>query len=110
MALTSDQLNADGLVQSPSVIGGTVAIVNLEGITSGEITLDAATLAKIFLGEIKTWNDPAIVKLNPAATHSASSFETGATLPDCRSAASRTDCARPPVVGSRRQDAARTRS
>jgi phosphate transport system substrate-binding protein len=65
MPLKLDQLNADGLVQFPSVIGGTVAVVNLEGIKSGEITLDGPTLAKIFLGEIKTWNDPAIVKLNP---------------------------------------------
>jgi phosphate transport system substrate-binding protein len=48
MPLKLDQLNADGLVQFPSVIGGTVAIVNLEGIKSGEVTLDGATLAKIF--------------------------------------------------------------
>jgi phosphate transport system substrate-binding protein len=65
MPLKLDQLNADGLVQFPSVIGGTVAIVNLEGIKSGEIKLDGPTLAKIFLGEINTWNDPAIAKLNP---------------------------------------------
>jgi phosphate transport system substrate-binding protein len=65
MPLKLDQLNADGLVQFPSVIGGTVAIVNLEGIKSGEVKLDGATLAKIFLGEVKTWSDPAIAKLNP---------------------------------------------
>jgi phosphate transport system substrate-binding protein len=65
MPLKLDQLNADDLVQFPSVIGGTVAIVNLEGIKSGEVKLDGATLAKVFLGEINTWNDPAIVKLNP---------------------------------------------
>jgi phosphate transport system substrate-binding protein len=68
MPLKPDQLNADGLVQFPSVIGGTVAVVNLEGIRSGELTLDGATLAKIFLGEIETWNDPAITKLNPNVT------------------------------------------
>ena len=66
MPLKLDQLNADGLVQFPSVIGGTVAIVNLDGIKSGEIKLDGATLAKIFLGEINTWNDPAIMKFNPS--------------------------------------------
>jgi phosphate transport system substrate-binding protein len=65
MPLKLDQLNADGLVQFPSVIGGTAPVVNLEGIKPGEITLDGATLAKIFLGEIGTWNDPAIAKLNP---------------------------------------------
>jgi phosphate transport system substrate-binding protein len=67
MPLKLDQLERDGLIQFPSVIGGTVPVVNLEGITSGEIRLDGATLAKIFLGEVSTWNDPAIVKLNPDA-------------------------------------------
>ncbi len=67
MPLTLDQLDKDGLIQFPSVIGGTVPVVNLEGIKSGELRLDGATLAKIFLGEIMTWNDPAIVKLNPDA-------------------------------------------
>jgi phosphate transport system substrate-binding protein len=65
MPLKPGQLDADGLVQFPSVIGGTVAVVNLEGIKSGEITLDGETLAKIFLGEITTWNEPAITRLNP---------------------------------------------
>jgi len=65
MPFKLDQLNADALVQFPSVIGGTVAIVNLEGIKSGEVKLDGATLAKIFLGGINTWNDPEIVRLNP---------------------------------------------
>jgi phosphate transport system substrate-binding protein len=65
MPLKLDQLDKDGLVQFPSVIGGTVPVVNLGGIKSGQITLDGATLAKIFLGEIKSWNDPDIAKLNP---------------------------------------------
>ena len=42
--------------------------MNLEGIRSGELTLDGATLAKIFLGEIGTWSDPAIARLNPNVT------------------------------------------
>jgi phosphate transport system substrate-binding protein len=41
--------------------------VNLEGIKAGELTIDGPTLAKIFLGDIKTWDDPAIKKLNPGA-------------------------------------------
>lgn len=65
MPLKLDQLDTDGLVQFPSVVGGAVAVVNLEGIKSGDVRLDGATLAKIFLGEVKTWNDPAIAKLNP---------------------------------------------
>ena len=67
MPLKPDQLERDGLIQFPSVIGGTVAVVNLEGIRSGDIRLDGTTLAKIFLGEVTAWNDPAIVKLNPDA-------------------------------------------
>jgi phosphate transport system substrate-binding protein len=65
MPLKLDQLDKDGLVQFPSVVGGAVAVVNLEGIKSGDVRLDGGTLAKIFLGEVKTWNDPAIAKLNP---------------------------------------------
>ncbi len=56
-----------GLAQFPAVMGGIVPVVNLEGIKPGELTLDGPTLAKIFLGEIKTWNDAAIQKLNPSA-------------------------------------------
>ena len=65
MPLKADQLEKDGLVQFPTVMGGVVPVVNIEGIKSGEIVLDGATLARIFLTEIKTWNDPAIQKLNP---------------------------------------------
>ena len=46
------------------VMGGIVPVVNLEGVKPGELVLDGTTLAKIFLGEIKKWNDPAIAKLN----------------------------------------------
>lgn len=67
MPLTPDEVTKSGLVQFPTVIGGDVPVVNLDGVKSGELKLDGPTLAKIFLGEIKRWNDPAIVKLNPAA-------------------------------------------
>jgi phosphate transport system substrate-binding protein len=67
MPLKPDQLAKDGLVQFPTVLGGDVPVVNLEGIKSGDLKLDGPTLAKIFLGEIKTWNDPAIQKLNGSA-------------------------------------------
>lgn len=66
MPLKGDQLEKDGLVQWPMVLGGVVPVVNIEGIKPGEIVLDGPTLASIYLGEIKTWNDPAIVKLNAA--------------------------------------------
>jgi phosphate transport system substrate-binding protein len=67
MPLTPDQLQKDGLIQFPTVVGGDVPVANLEGIKAGDLKLDGATLAKIFLGEIKTWNDPAIQKLNASA-------------------------------------------
>ena len=67
MPLTPAQLQKDGLVQFPTVVGGDVPVANLEGIKSGDLTLDGPTLARIFLGEIKAWNDPAIQKLNAGA-------------------------------------------
>lgn len=62
--LSGKDLDEIGLVQFPMVMGGIVPVVNLDGIKPGEIVLDGPTLAKIFLGEIKKWNDPAIAKLN----------------------------------------------
>jgi phosphate transport system substrate-binding protein len=63
--LKAEDLAKNGLVQWPQVMGGIVPIVNIEGVGSEQLVLDGPTLAKIFLGEIKTWNDPALVKLNP---------------------------------------------
>ena len=54
-----------GLVQFPTVVGGDIPVVNLDGIKSGDLKLDGTTLARIFLGEITKWDDPAIKKLNP---------------------------------------------
>ena len=64
MPLKAEQLAKDGLVQFPTVLGGVVPVINVEGIKADEIVLDGATLGNIFLGTIKTWNDPAIQKLN----------------------------------------------
>lgn len=63
--LKAEDLEKNGLVQFPTVIGGVVPVVNLDGIKAGQLKLDGPTLAKIFLGDIKTWNDAAIKKLNP---------------------------------------------
>ncbi|KPC33734.1 Phosphate-binding protein PstS [Pseudomonas syringae pv. cilantro] len=63
--MSAEDLQAGGLGQFPSVIGGIVPIVNVEGVESGELKLDGALLAKIFMGEVKKWNDPEIVALNP---------------------------------------------
>ena len=65
--LKGDQLEKAGLVQFPMVMGGIVPVVNVEGVGPGDLTLDGPTLAKIFMGEIKSWDDPAIKKLNPEA-------------------------------------------
>jgi phosphate transport system substrate-binding protein len=61
----SADLDAAGLTQWPQVIGGIVPVINLEGIAPGALVLDGPTLAKIFLGEIVSWDDAAIKKLNP---------------------------------------------
>jgi phosphate transport system substrate-binding protein len=67
MPLQKADLDKIGLIQFPTVIGGNVPVANLDGIKSGDLKLDGTTLANIFLGKIKTWNDPAIQKLNPQA-------------------------------------------
>jgi len=64
--LKGDELDKNGLVQFPMVMGGIVPVVNLDGINPGELVLDGPTLAKIFTGQITTWDDPAIKKLNPS--------------------------------------------
>jgi phosphate transport system substrate-binding protein len=63
--LKADQLQKDKLLQFPAVIGGVVPVANLENMKPGELKLDTDTLCKIYLGEIKTWNDTNITKLNP---------------------------------------------
>ena len=65
--LKEEELKAKGLVQFPTVIGGVVPVVNIAGITPGDLTLDGPTLANIYLGKITKWNDPAILALNPNA-------------------------------------------
>lgn len=64
--LTADQLKKEGLVQWPMVLGGIVPIVNLPNVKPGEMVLDGPTLARIFLGQIESWADPQIAKLNPS--------------------------------------------
>jgi len=65
--LTGDELDKNGLAQFPMVMGAIVPVVNLEGIKAGELAIDGPTLAKIYLGEITKWDDPALKKLNPNA-------------------------------------------
>ncbi|MEK4032761.1 phosphate ABC transporter substrate-binding protein PstS [Methylocystis sp. IM2] len=65
--LKPEDLQAANLIQWPQVIGGIVPVVNLEGVQPGELVLDGPTLAKIFMGEIASWDDASIKKLNPKA-------------------------------------------
>jgi phosphate transport system substrate-binding protein len=66
MPLKPEELDQSGLVQFPTVLGGVVAVVNLEGIKPGDLVLDGKTLADIFQGKITSWDDAAIAKLNPS--------------------------------------------
>ncbi|MCA6124721.1 phosphate ABC transporter substrate-binding protein PstS [Bradyrhizobium sp. WSM 1704] len=63
--LKAEQLEKDGLVQWPMVMGAIVPVVNLEGIKPGELILSGEVLGNIYLGKITKWNDEAIAKLNP---------------------------------------------
>ncbi len=60
-----ERTDGGDLIQWPMVMGGIVPVVNLDGIKPNDLVLDGPTLAKLFLGEIKTWDDAAIKKLNP---------------------------------------------
>ena len=63
--LKGEELDKNGLVQFPMVMGGIVPVVNIAGMKPGDLVLDGPTLAAIFLGTVKSWDDPAIKKLNP---------------------------------------------
>ncbi len=65
--LKPEDLQAANLIQWPQVIGGIVPVVNLEGVAPGDLVLDGPTLSKIFMGEITSWDDAAVKKLNPKA-------------------------------------------
>ena len=66
--LSSEELAQAGLGQFPSVIGGVVPVINVEGLQPGQLKLSGTVLADIFLHKITTWNDPAIAALNPGVT------------------------------------------
>jgi phosphate transport system substrate-binding protein len=63
--LKDDELAKDGLVQFPTVIGGVVPVVNIKGITPGQIRMTGQVLGDIYLGKITKWNDAALTALNP---------------------------------------------
>ncbi len=65
MPLKAAELEESGLMQFPAIMGGVVAVVNVEGIAPGQLKLTGPVLADIYLGKIKKWNSPEIVSLNP---------------------------------------------
>jgi phosphate transport system substrate-binding protein len=65
--LGAEELDKFGLAQFPTVMGGIVPVVNIDGVKPGDLTLDGPTLADIFMGKITKWDDAAIKKLNPDA-------------------------------------------
>ncbi len=63
--LENSELDEAGLLQFPMVLGGVTPVVNIRGIKAGELRLTPELIVRIFLGEIKNWNDPAIRRINP---------------------------------------------
>lgn len=63
--VSGPQLEKDGMVQFPVILGGVVPIANLDGFAQAELKLTGPVLADIFMGTITKWNDPKIVELNP---------------------------------------------
>lgn len=65
MPLKPADLDKDGLMQFPTVLGGVVPVINVPGVAAGQLKLNSKLLSDIYLGKIKKWNDPAIAALNP---------------------------------------------
>jgi phosphate transport system substrate-binding protein len=65
MPLKAEELDADGLMQFPAIMGGVVTVVNIDGIAPGQLKLTGPVIADIYLGKITEWNNPAIASLNP---------------------------------------------
>jgi phosphate transport system substrate-binding protein len=67
MPMKAEELEKNGLIQFPAIMGGVVPVVKLEGVKPGELKFTGKLLADIYLGKITKWNDPAIQALNPGA-------------------------------------------
>ena len=65
MPLKIDELDKEGLVQFPAIIGGVVPVVNINGIQAGQLKLTAELISAIYLGKITKWNEKQIVDINP---------------------------------------------
>ena len=71
MPMKPEELEKNGLIQFPAIMGGNVMAYNIKGVATNALTLTGPLIADIYLGKVKKWNDPAIAKLN-----------AGVSLPD----------------------------
>ncbi|MGO9612469.1 MAG: phosphate ABC transporter substrate-binding protein PstS [Dissulfurispiraceae bacterium] len=60
-----EDLKKNNLIQFPTVIGGVVPVVNIQGIKEDALKLDSKSLCMIYLGDIEYWDHPIIKKINP---------------------------------------------
>ena len=67
MPMKAEDLQKNGLVQFPAIMGGVVPVVKLAGIQPGQLRFTGKLLADIYLGKVSKWNDAAIAQLNPGA-------------------------------------------
>lgn len=63
--MKTEDMDAHGLLQFPAIIGGTVPVVNVEGVKPGQLRLTGKILADVYMGTIDKWNDGAIAEINP---------------------------------------------
>jgi len=63
--VSGENLDKQGQVQFPAIIGGTVPVVNLDGFRPGELRITGPVMAEVFMGTINKWNDPKLQALNP---------------------------------------------
>ena len=68
MPLKAEELEKEGLMQFPAIIGGVVPVVNLDGVMPGQLKLTSDVIAGIHLAKITKWNAPEITALNPGLT------------------------------------------
>ena len=65
MPLKAEELDKEGLMQFPAIMGGVVAVVNVDGVTPGQLKMTGPLLADIYMGKITKWNAAEIAALNP---------------------------------------------
>lgn len=65
MPLKQDELDKEGLMQFPAIIGGVVPIVNIDGVSAGQLRLTSDVIADIYMGKITKWDHPSIIAINP---------------------------------------------